>query len=99
MLFGDCPGGTLWNVRQLQGKRIRLVKMSNDPDPIPTGSMGIVTKVYRTGFYGIDQLPMYQLTIDWDQWVGRSLHLCIPPDIVENLSVEDETFILNTIDT
>jgi Domain of unknown function (DUF4314) len=44
------------------GSRIRLVQMHNDPDPVPTGSVGTVV-----GGNGA------QVYVDWDS--GRSLML------------------------
>lgn len=49
--------------KHLIGKRIRLVEMLDDPDPIPTGSEGVVT--------GTDDLG--HIFVDWD--CGRALHL------------------------
>ena len=47
------------------GDRIRLLDMPDDPDPIPAGSTGTVTRV-TTG-------PLGQVTVAWDS--GRSLSL------------------------
>jgi hypothetical protein len=48
-----------------KGDRIRLLHMPDDPDPIPAGSIGTVTRV-TTG-------PLGQVSVDWDS--GRSLSL------------------------
>ena len=47
------------------GDRIRLLAMPEDPDPIPTGSIGIVTRVTDG--------PLAQISVDWDN--GRTLNL------------------------
>lgn len=47
------------------GVRIRLLQMSDDPDPIPAGSTGTVT--------GVTDGPLAQISVDWDN--GRSLNL------------------------
>jgi hypothetical protein len=48
-----------------KGDRIRLLHMPDDPDPIPAGSIGTVTRV-TSG-------PLGQVSVDWDS--GRSLSL------------------------
>lgn len=61
------------------GSRIRLVDMSNDPDPIEPGSTGTVLGIcHLSGWTSI--------TVDWDN--GRALGLCTPPDIFEILPDE-----------
>lgn len=54
------------------GTRIRLVKMDDDPDPLPVGSEGTV----------MTSLPQpwgsTQICVDWDN--GRTLMLVTPPD-------------------
>ena len=45
--------------------RIRLISMGDDPDPIPAGSTGTVTRV--------TQGPLGQVCVDWD--CGRALAL------------------------
>jgi len=47
------------------GDRIRLLAMPEDPDPIPTGSTGTVTRVTDG--------PLAQISVDWDN--GRTLSL------------------------
>lgn len=49
------------------GTRIRLLRMSNDPDPVPPGSTGTVT-----GGNGS------QLWVDWDN--GRTLMVLVGED-------------------
>ncbi|QDT62416.1 hypothetical protein SV7mr_49640 [Stieleria bergensis] len=58
------------------GDRVRLISMTDDPDPIPAGTTGIVVGVYP-------QRDWLQLDVDWDN--GRSLMLSIPPDRVERI--------------
>jgi hypothetical protein len=48
--------------------------MTDDPDPIPAGTLGTVAGVYP-------QRDWLQVDVRWDN--GRSLMLCIPPDEVE----------------
>jgi hypothetical protein len=59
------------------GDRVRLVSMTDDPDPIPVGTTGTVAGVYP-------QRGWTQVDVDWD--TGRSLMLSIPPDVVERIS-------------
>ncbi len=58
------------------GDRVRLIRMDDDPDPIPAGTTGMVAGVYL-------QRDWLQLDVAWDN--GRSLMLCIPPDRVEHI--------------
>lgn len=58
------------------GDRVRLVSMTDDPDPIPAGTTGTVVGVYP-------QTDWMQVDVDWDS--GRSLMLSIPPDVVERI--------------
>ena len=58
------------------GDRVRLVSMTDDPDPIPAGTTGTVVGVYpHQGWMQVD--------VDWDN--GRSLMLSIPPDVVATI--------------
>lgn len=59
------------------GDRVRLVSMTDDPDPIPEGEIGTVIAVYP-------QDGWHQVDVQWD--CGRSLMLVIPPDRVEIVS-------------
>ena len=61
------------------GDRVRLVSMTDDPDPIPAGTTGTVAGVYP-------QNGRMQVDVDWD--TGRSLMLSIPPDVVERLPAD-----------
>jgi hypothetical protein len=58
------------------GDRVRLVSMTDDPDPIPVGMVGTVAGVYP-------HRDWLQVDVRWDN--GRSLMLCIPPDEVETI--------------
>lgn len=62
------------------GRRIRLVQMGNDPDPIEPGAEGTITMwqdVYLGNVYA-------QVSVNWDS--GRTLMLCIPDDNFEFLT-------------
>lgn len=63
----------------LKGKRIRLVEMHADPDPIPVGLCGTV--LWSTPV----PLGRRQVIVKWDD--ERTLALCVPPDkfdIIDN---------------
>jgi hypothetical protein len=66
------------------GTRIRLVSMSNDPDPIPTGTTGTVRGSLEHRF-GRDLWQ--QIDVAWDN--GRELMLLKPPDVFEILSTPE----------
>ena len=55
------------NFKELVGKRIKLLSMPNDPDPIPIGSEGLVEMV------GSEFDNTTQIVVKWDN--GRSLIL------------------------
>ena len=59
------------------GDRVRLVSMTDDPDPILEGEIGTLIAVYP-------QDGWHQVDVQWDS--GRSLMLVIPPDRVEIVS-------------
>lgn len=59
------------------GDRVRLLSMTDDPDPIPAGTNGTVVGVSP-------QSDWTQVDVDWDN--GRSLMLSIPPDRVAVIS-------------
>ena len=59
------------------GDRVRLLSMTDDPDPIPAGTTGKVVGVYLRSDWT-------QVDVDWDN--GRSLMLSIPPDRVAVIS-------------
>jgi hypothetical protein len=60
------------------GDRIRLLVMRDDPDPIPTGTLGTVVSCYRHGDGGN---AWHQIDVAWDN--GRTLMLVFPPDQFE----------------
>lgn len=60
----------------LPGDRIRLIKMSNDPNPIEPNTTGIVKKVGTVYMFGEDHLD-----VQWDN--GRSLSLLVGTDEFE----------------
>lgn len=53
------------------GDRIELVRMEDDPDPVPTGTRGKVTGVSKHAGW-------MQVWVTWDN--GRRLALTVPPD-------------------
>ena len=55
------------------GQTVELISMENDPDPIPSGTKGKITKVNPTPFDG-----EIQLCVDWEN--GRKLMLIYPVD-------------------
>jgi hypothetical protein len=57
------------------GERIRLVAMTDDPDPIPPGTTGTVRFIRQCGA-GRDS--WFQVDVAWDN--GRTLMLVVPPD-------------------
>lgn len=59
------------------GDRIRLVAMTDDPAPIPSGTTGTVTAVRQHGTWA-------PVDVEWDS--GRKLMLVVPPDQVEVLA-------------
>ena len=62
------------------GDRIRLIEMSDDPDPIPNGEIGTVIGIshHDDG----DDL-WHQIDVKRDH--GRTLMLTLPPDRIEIL--------------
>lgn len=61
------------------GDRIRLLSM-DDPDPVPSGTLGTVRGVYP-------QHQWTQVDVDWDN--GRTLMLSTPPDQFEKLAAKN----------
>ena len=61
-----------------KGDRIRLLAMSDDPDPIPVGQLGTVVSVSR---HGGGKDAWHQIDVAWDN--GRTLMLVSPPDRFE----------------
>lgn len=66
------------------GARIRLVKMGEDPDPIPPGATGTVTEIVSSAL-----CSGVQLWVEWDPEVQRSLALVWPADEIEPLEESD----------
>ena len=60
------------------GKRIRLIKMEEDPDPIEALSEGVITWFHS---FTHDKQECYQLSVNWDN--GRSLGVILPIDEIE----------------
>jgi len=65
------------------GDRIRLIAMSDEPDPIEPDSTGMVTGVIR---HGEGREMWLQIDVDWDD--GRMLMLVSPPDRFETANTE-----------
>lgn len=61
-----------------EGDRIRLLAMSDDPDPIQVGQLGTVVSASHHG--GSDN-AWHQIDVAWDG--GRTLMLVSPPDRFE----------------
>lgn len=59
----------------VEGQRIELLAMPDDPDPIPVGTRGLILNVTR-GFRPGEIV----LSVRWDN--GRSLNVITPPDRV-----------------
>lgn len=55
------------NLKDLKGKRVRLISMGDDPDPIPSGTEG---EVYHVGG-GV-------INVKWDN--GRTIGLIVGED-------------------
>ena len=66
------------------GNRIRLIAMPDDPNPIPVGTEGTVTKVTHIEFMGFTQVA-----VKWDN--GSGLMLSMPPDVIQVLPSRQET--------
>lgn len=60
-----------------KGDRIKLIKMSDDPNPIESGATGTVLSCVQV-------MDWTQVHVDWDN--GRSLSLCVPPDMAVRIS-------------
>lgn len=60
----------------LPGDRIRLIKMTDDPNPIEPGTMGTVTSIDTVYLFSEDHLTVY-----WDN--GRTLSLLVGTDEFE----------------
>lgn len=58
-----------------QGDQIRLTKMTDDPDPIKPGTLGIVSEA------PVKVNGWHQVSVDWAD--GRQLMLTVPPDEYE----------------
>ena len=63
-----------------EGDRVKLIKMDNDPHPIPIGTVGTVTSAQDIRTAGEDWT---QVAVSWDN--GRSLSCVCPPDIVQKI--------------
>lgn len=63
------------------GERVELLLMLNDPDPLPRGLRGTVTRAQQVDFGGGDRFVQY--TVEWDD--GRTLMPCVPPDILRRI--------------
>ncbi|NND98822.1 MAG: DUF4314 domain-containing protein [Pirellulaceae bacterium] len=63
------------------GQRVRLVSMSDDPDPIAVGATGTIVNVRPLSDWS-------QIDVDWDN--GRALMLSIPPDEIERIESSND---------
>lgn len=66
------------------GDRIRLLSMTDDPDPIPAGATGTVRGVTS---HGALENAWHQIDVRWDN--GRTLLLVVPPDVFEIIAASD----------
>ena len=66
------------------GDRIRLLSMTDDPDPIPAGATGTVRGVTS---HGAGENAWHQIDVRWDN--GRTLLLVVPPDVFEIIAASD----------
>ena len=57
------------------GDRIRLLSMTDDPDPVPPGTEGTVVEI-------VTHHDWFQIDVDW-HGVESSLMLTVPPDKFE----------------
>lgn len=64
-----------------EGDVIQMIEMYDDPDPIPSGTKGIVTESNVINFSDHDQFE--QVSVDWEN--GRTLMLTVPPDMVKKI--------------
>lgn len=63
------------------GSRIRMVASHDDPDPIPAGATGTITRI-TPFFLG------YILTVTWDAPNNhRTLNVVLPEDTIEVINV------------
>lgn len=60
------------------GDRVEMLSMANDPDPIPSGSVGTVTYVSEMQFG--PRPYQTQVGVAWDS--GRTLSCLVPPDVL-----------------
>lgn len=59
------------------GKKIKLIKMVDEKDPIPSGTIGTITSI--TKLY-----ESFILGVKWEN-SSRTLNVCLPEDQVEFL--------------
>lgn len=60
-----------------EGDRIEMVQMGEDPCPIPAGEKGTVQSCYPWSD------KTWTISVRWDS--GRSLSLCVPPDVARKI--------------
>jgi hypothetical protein len=63
------------------GDRIELVRMPDDPDPIPAGTQGTVEMCLDQSFI---KPGSWQVVVKWD--IARSLSLVVPPDVARKVA-------------
>ena len=66
------------------GKRFELLAMPDDPDPLPGGSKGTIEWVC------VFAPNVLFLNVRWDDGIGRSLNLSVPPDEIRILGEGDD---------
>lgn len=63
------------------GDRVELVRMNEDPNPIPSGTKGVVKDIQDVSFGRGDNFT--QIDVKWDN--GRRLMVVCPPDLVRKV--------------
>jgi hypothetical protein len=65
----------------VKGDKIILVRMNDDPDPIPPGTKGVIENVHTVNESG---KVTTIITVDWE--IRRSLNVILPIDEIKKAS-------------
>lgn len=71
------------------GDRVRMIHMPDDPNPIPSGTEGVVTDITRVQMGPRGERSFTQISVDWDN--GRTLRCVSPPDTLAVIASASET--------